>query len=135
MGCSGSRAIPTNDEFEIQRKVTKKSLDDFINVLNKKIDLNALKTDLSKLNDLNQLFEDIKLLSDILDVDLKKLKDILAKQKEAKDKLVPGKEKIIEQMSDESVKNRKKFVDNLVKELEGLGLNIKDLGIEDLLKI
>jgi hypothetical protein len=134
MGCSGSRTLAENDEFEVQRKVSKKSLDEFTQILNKKIDLNALKTDISKLNDLNQRFEEIKQSSDKLDVDLKKLKDILAKQKEEKDKLSPAKEKMVEEMHDDSVKSRKKFVDNLINELEGLGLNIIDLGIEDLLK-
>jgi hypothetical protein len=134
MGCSDSKALPNYDEFEIHRKVTKKSLDDFCNVLKIKIDLNILKQDISKLADLNKRLEELRTSSDKFDNDMKKLKDILTKQKESNDKLVLSKEKIVDEMCDESISKRKKFVDNLVKELESMGLNIKDLGIEDLLK-
>lgn len=133
MGCSGSRNIPKDDEFEVQRIIAKKTLDEFNLILNKKLDLAANKLDASKLKELDEKLEGIRNFNDKFEQELKILKDIFTRQKEKKDKLVQNKEKIIQELHDDSVNHKKKFTENLLKQLESLGFDIKDMGLEQLL--
>ncbi len=134
MGCSGSRSLPKDDEFEIQRLITKKSQDEYFLMMNKKYDFEAIKKDHSKLLEVGQSLSNLKTSYEKYDEDMKKLEEILKKHLEAKDKLIKHKEKIIQDMKRNSELKQKKFVEDTKKHFTSIGVETKELKIDEIFK-
>ena len=134
MGCSGSRSLPKDDEFEIQRLVTKKSQDEYFLMMNKKYDFDSIKKDPSKLLEVGQSLANLKTSFEKYDEEFKKLEEILKKHQEAKDKLIKHKEKILQDMKKNSEVRQKKFVEDMKKQFTTMGIETKELKIDEIFK-
>jgi hypothetical protein len=135
MGCSGSRSLPQDDEFEKQRVIVNREIRETEQSI-KETEPKIEKMDPSIIFDplsFGQILEDVVSKMKKLQEDFPKLEEILKKNKEDKsqEKLIARKEKMFNETKQHIEKMMKDFGEKLLKKL-GDNEMFKDMKPEEL---